>query len=265
MFTNLGLVEHVKMALKEKWGYMNGTIGQVLTEDILQQKIRQYPNENKQHEDFLRKNYLGRRTADCICLIKSYLWWNGGNIKYSADIDHNVTDTHSIARVKGPIISMPKTPGICVTYPGHVGVYIGNNKVIEARGVKYGVVETELTERPWNRWFEYPYVLYVDSSTNELEKGKKGEDVRLLQRVLNVVGLALEEDGSFGRLTENALKSFQTSSGLDANGRVDSLTATTLIKRLLDATDSFQKDIKRLNAQVGKIKLAYVDLGEALK
>jgi hypothetical protein len=35
---------------------------------------------------------------------------------------------------------------------GHVGLYIGNGKVIEARGADYGVVTTKLNERQWTHW-----------------------------------------------------------------------------------------------------------------
>ena len=52
-----------------------------------------------------------------------------------------------VAKEKGPIDTMPDIPGICVRYPGHMGIYIGNGEVIEARGTKYGVIKTKLKER----------------------------------------------------------------------------------------------------------------------
>ena len=47
---------------------------------------------------------------------------------------------------------MPDVPGVLVFMPGHVGIYIGNGKVIEARGHAYGVVETNLVGRGWKEW-----------------------------------------------------------------------------------------------------------------
>ena len=44
---------------------------------------------------------------------------------------------------------------------GHVGVYIGNGEVIEARGHEYGVVKTKLARRPWKRWAYIDEIEYV--------------------------------------------------------------------------------------------------------
>jgi len=34
----------------------------------------------------------------------------------------------------------------------HIGIYLGNGKVIEARGADYGVVERNLSEGTWTNW-----------------------------------------------------------------------------------------------------------------
>lgn len=51
-----------------------------------------------------------------------------------------------------------------------------------------------------------------------------GPDVRLLQSMLNVRGAKLVEDGHFGRLTYLAVRDFQASAGLVADGIVGPLT-----------------------------------------
>jgi hypothetical protein len=48
--------------------------------------------------------------------------------------------------------SLPEVAGVAVFMKGHVGIYIGNGEVIEARGHAYGVVKTKLARRPWKRW-----------------------------------------------------------------------------------------------------------------
>lgn len=40
-------------------------------------------------------------------------------------------------------------PADAVWKSGHVGIYIGDGKVIEARGINYGVQITNLTDQPW--------------------------------------------------------------------------------------------------------------------
>ena len=42
----------------------------------------------------------------------------------------------------------------------HVGVYIGDGKVVEARGHSYGVVKTDLKSRNWTKWCKCPYIEY---------------------------------------------------------------------------------------------------------
>lgn len=164
-YTNNGLVDHVKKALSEKWGYVYGTIGQILTEGILKQKQAQYPKNINPYIDFIRKNWMGRRTADCVNLIKSYLWWYGSGPVYSTTYDVSANGMCNAATEKGPVNEIPEIPGICVWRNGHIGVYIGNGQVIESKGTKYGVVQTPLFGKganTWTHWLKCPYIHYVD-------------------------------------------------------------------------------------------------------
>lgn len=167
-FTNLGLVQHVKRALNEHWQYVYGTIGQVLTASIIGQKQLQYPDQINKHLSLIR-TFIGRRTVDCVNLIKSYLWWNPEKNDPVYDVKYDKVDgvwmsadgAFQVATEKGPISTIPDIPGICVRYQGHIGVYIGNGEVIETRGTKYGVVKTKLKERPWTHWLKYPGIEYI--------------------------------------------------------------------------------------------------------
>lgn len=46
----------------------------MLTESLFDYKLQQYPEGVGDYEDFIRENWLGRRTADCIGLLKGYAW-----------------------------------------------------------------------------------------------------------------------------------------------------------------------------------------------
>ena len=48
------------------WGYVWGTFGQVLTPELLQYKISQYPEGVGDEADFIRSHWLNRRTTDCV-------------------------------------------------------------------------------------------------------------------------------------------------------------------------------------------------------
>jgi hypothetical protein len=158
------LVVYVKYAWQNQWGYVWGTYGQVLTESLLDYKIEQYPDGVGGYEDFIRSTWLGRRSADCVGLIKGYGWLdpNTLTIKYGTNgmQDVGADSMYRNATVKGTIDTIPEVPGLAVWCSGHIGVYIGNGEVIEAMGTKYGVVKTKLSERSFTHWLEIPYINY---------------------------------------------------------------------------------------------------------
>jgi hypothetical protein len=170
MYTNIGLVEHAKKALKERWGYVYGTFGTVLTEQLLKDKLKQYPSNVVAYESFIRANWMGKMVTDCVGLIKSYLWWNGVKAVYSSLYDVSANGMYERAKEKGPINTIPEIPGLCVWRNGHIGVYIGNGEVIEARGTKYGVVKTKIKERTFTHWLKCPFIQYLEPVKKEEPK-----------------------------------------------------------------------------------------------
>ena len=56
----------------------------------------------------------------------------------------------------------------------------------------------------------------------------KGEDVKAVQRALNAAGFPMSVDGDFGKITEQAVKDFQRSQTLGADGIVGRQTAAAL-------------------------------------
>ncbi len=63
-----------------------------------------------------------------------------------------------------------------------------------------------------------------------LKRGAVGEEVRLLQAMLNFHGAAIEEDSSFGPATEGALKAFQQSRFIAIDGSAGPATWNELMK-----------------------------------
>ena len=166
MKNNIGLIEHCEKALKEGWGYVWGTYGKVLTSSLLQNKLQQYPKEVGKYLDYIQKNYIGKRTADCVGLIKAFLWWDVDGPVYTAKTDLSADGIFKAAELKGPVSELPELPGVCLRKDGHVGVYIGAGRVIEAKGTKYGVVETPLkglSATKWTHWFFCPCIDYVSA------------------------------------------------------------------------------------------------------
>ena len=162
---NLDLVKYVTHAWSAGWGYVYGTFGMVLTESLFESKQEQYPDDVGGKADFIRDNWLGRRTADCVGLIKGYGWLDPESlsIKYGTNgmLDVGANAMHTNAVIKGDISTIPDIPGLAVWKSGHIGVYIGNGEVIEAMGTHYGVVKTQLSDRSWTAWLEIPYIDYL--------------------------------------------------------------------------------------------------------
>lgn len=143
---------------------MWGTYGQVLTPELFQYKLAQYPEGVGQYADFIRNNWLGKHTADCVGLIKGYGWLNADTmeIEYGTNRmpDIGANQMYYNATRKGTIDTISEVPGLAVWKAGHIGVYIGGGQIIEAMGTKYGVVKTQLQGRGWTHWLEIPYINY---------------------------------------------------------------------------------------------------------
>ena len=158
--TATGLVEYAKAQVGRPYWY--GCFGQVSSSGLYYAKKKQYPRYYTA-DDF--KNQYGNKVHDCIGLIKGYMWCDGVDDKHpkyesNGCPDINEEEMYKRASIKGSIKTMPKVNGILVFKPNHVGVYIGNGYVIEARGHAYGVVKTKLQDRGWEKWCECPYILY---------------------------------------------------------------------------------------------------------
>lgn len=170
---NLDLVQWAIYAEQKHWGYVWGTYGKVLDDALFDAKLEQYPDHVGVYEDFIRDNWLGGRVADCIGLIKGYCWFDPvtGNVNYAVNgmPDINADYMASSVAEKGTIDTIPEVPGLAVWFPGHIGVYIGNGKVIEAKGTKIGVVETELSAGAWTHWIKIPYINYIEETTEPEE------------------------------------------------------------------------------------------------
>ena len=68
------------------------------------------------------------------------------------------------------------------------------------------------------------------TNTDLLRKGDKGDDVKLLQHRLNLLGWQLTEDGIWGVQTDSAVRGYQYRAGLTVDGIVGAKTKAALIR-----------------------------------
>lgn len=136
----------------------------------------------------------------------------------------------------------------------HVGLYVGDGEVIEAKGTAYGVVESKITR--WNEWAELTGTAYAvdapDSPADTpvtpaptenpadagdgaspllvLRNGSRGTQVKVLQYLLIDAGFDCDKvDGIVGKNTVAAVKAFQKANGLNADGIVGAKTWAKLL------------------------------------
>lgn len=151
--TNSGLVDYCRAQLGLPYWF--GTFGQTASASLYASKKKQYPKYYTAND---YASQYGKRVHDCAGLPKGYLWSATPTSapKYDAGTDWGATAFYQHCNKKGTIDTFDQVPGRLV-FKGkpakmtHVGVYVGGGKIIEAKGHKYGVIESKL-DKSWDYW-----------------------------------------------------------------------------------------------------------------
>lgn len=151
--TNSGLIEYCRAQVGRPYWY--GTFGNTASASLYAAKKKQYP---KKYTATDYQSQYGQRVHDCAGLIKGYLWSASPDStpKYNASQDYGATAFYQHCTKKGSLDSFDHVPGRLVfkgtpSKMSHVGVYIGDNKIIEAKGHAYGVIISTLDSK-WTHW-----------------------------------------------------------------------------------------------------------------
>ena len=131
---------------KKGSGYAFGSSGQRLTKKLYEELRRKFGSNFKNST----KKWLFKEVYDCSGLVMKALE------KIGVKLPHGATSAWKNGdwKEKGDIKHMPSNQ-VCVLYRRgkdgmvHTGIYLGNGKVIEAKGADYGVVETSLKDGHW--------------------------------------------------------------------------------------------------------------------
>lgn len=194
MYTNKGLVKYAEKSYKSPNYYIYGTFGRVLTPQLIEQKIAQYPRfySSKFRIDNARKA-VGKLGFDCVGLIKGYYWDEGKKYNVPRGSDLGANAMFKRAGIKGKIDTLDKKQvGQIVYMPGHVGIHIGNGEVLESTiGWKsYKIIKTNLSQRKWTHWFECPFIKYEYDTPitkpNKTYKVKRGDYLIKIAKIFNV-------------------------------------------------------------------------------
>lgn len=171
---------------------------------------------------------------DCIAFVNQLLDYAG--------IDHYGAGCSTMWNhaanweAQGKLEDMPETPCLVFQgYPGnekkkqHIGFYIGGGWVIHC---SFEVKKQKLSEYPWTDW-GLPKGMGGDVPVTHktIKKGSTGPDVVICQHDLIQLGYDLGPkgaDGIFGTKTDAAVRAFQGSVGLPADGIVGKKTWAAL-------------------------------------
>ncbi len=223
--TGQGLADFARS--KKGTPYFYGAKMQTLTEDFMQRMHKAYPKTvtaaymNKAR----MKKMVGKVCVDCSGLISAYT----GKVLGSSQLYSKAYARMDISTWKS------WAAGVVCYKKGHVGVYLGNGKVAEAKGINYGVVISDITKTKWTHgltfsWINYDIATPVKEITYKpanpyaeptrlLVKGSRGNDVKWLQFELIEAGYKIALDGIFGKNTYNALVAFQKSAKIGVDGK----------------------------------------------
>lgn len=131
---------------------------------------------------------------DCVCLIKGILWgWNGdasktyGGAGYAINGVPDVSANGMIAKCTGVSTNFKNiVPGEAVWLPGHIGIYIGNGKVIECTPAFKNCVQVtaclnigSISGRNGRKWVKHgklPYITYDSTGTTTHPAEKPGNN-----------------------------------------------------------------------------------------
>ena len=165
MVTAREFVEKVKIPLFDGWGYIYATWGTLWT------KAKQDAATREMTVKYGSK-WIGDMVTDCSGLLRWALYQLGENIVHHARYQY--TDWCNLKGTLKDGLREDGTrplPGTAVFLKGtqahihHVGVYIGGDTVVEAKGTVYGVVTSRLNH--WDHWGQLKMVDYTDAGSLE--------------------------------------------------------------------------------------------------
>lgn len=234
-----------------EWEYLWGTNGQTATQKLLDARYRSYYGPNGWSEGeyaSATRGWVerGQKVTDCQGLLDAYL---GSNINADSNYRSYCTEKGLIASIKRAYVigeAVFNGTDQKKTHVGWVCGFAGSDPlVIEARGLKYGVVITRMSKRQWKyRGLMTKRFSYDDPEPQPepgvfvfhrpMRKGDVGADVIELKKLLIKAGYSTgvtvdtENSKNFGPATKKLVEEYQRDSGLTVDGIAGSRTITSL-------------------------------------
>lgn len=204
------------IAINYKTKYAWGCFGCPLTEAIVNNKAKKYPNQYSpaKRNELITAGKSGAFGFDCVNLIKGIAWgWNGdktktwGGANYATNGVPDINADQMITKCSGVSTNFSNiVPGEAVWLPGHIGVYVGGGVVIEAtpkwkNGVQKSALENigkvaGLPSRRWSKHGKLPFIVYDGVKTDAKQHQKEDNKPKNSKSITEIVKEVL--DGKWG-------------------------------------------------------------------
>jgi len=183
MISPEALIAEFRRALSEGWGYIWGTAGEKWTA-AKQKELEKTTDADRAQGRQYGSKWIGKTVADCSGLFSWAFKRLGGYMYHGSDTMYKKYCTN-----KGELKAGKRTdygtlrPGTAVfvwngrTY-SHVGLYVGDNTVIEAMSTINGVTTTKVTAGKWTHWGELAGVEYSGNSAIAVTQIPMGAQVK---------------------------------------------------------------------------------------
>lgn len=260
------LIEKFEEALRDDWGYIWGTAGELWTA-AKQEALEKTTDADREQGRKYGKKWIGHRVADCSGLFKWAFKQLGGYMYHGSD-----TMFRKYTTARGTLKAGRRTDGLELL-PGtavfvwkeskgkytHVGLYIGGGYVIEAASTINGVIKGKVSASKWTHWGKLKGVEYAEEGTDPtpepapdpkpvkkqtIRKGNRGALVKEMQTMLDRLGYSLGIcgiDGDYGVATEKAVKEFQRDHRLEQDG----VCGPKTWEALQEAVDRLKPDVEK--------------------
>ena len=181
----VNLIAKFQFALDNHWGYIWGAAGETWTQAKQDALVKSFVSKyganwknsaeakkaDKYYGALNGSKWIGHRVADCSGMFYWAFKELGGSMYHGSNTMYN-----SYCTAKGKLTKKGRTdgqelkPGTAVftgndQKHGHVGLYIGNDTVIEASGTNAGVITTKISGGKWTYWGELKGVKYNGTSS----------------------------------------------------------------------------------------------------
>lgn len=162
MFSGQDLVNFAKRAKKEGVKYLYGGNFEILTPERLDALRSQSPTQISENRyNYALNNYIGKTVTDCSGLIYGY---TRDGSRRTSQMLYNKAD--SALDIPAYLSEIPV--GAVLWKPGHVGIYQGDGKTIEALGFDYGIVERDVNSTDFQKYLLFNDFDYNVKSRNNL-------------------------------------------------------------------------------------------------